>query len=148
MRSRTSLWILWAACLLALVGIAFASQRVPLPGRAWVPAETAVAGFVLSLLALCAGVGTFAVRENYLSRHIRGGALDPDSPAGSARARAVLLVLWLLCVAIGGLGGLLAWHAASPRAALPYELGAAALLLIHAPRRQLLAVPAGAPAAD
>ena len=146
MHSRTALWILWAACLLALVGIGVASQRVPLPGRAWVQAETAVAGFVASLMALCAGVGSFAVRETYLSRHIRSGALDLDSPAGFARARAILFLLWLLCLAVGALGGALAWRAASPGPAWPYMLAAAVLLLIHAPRRALL--DAGALAQD
>ena len=98
-----------------------------------------VAGFVLALLSLIAGVGTFTLRESLALREIRSGALDPSTPAGFARVRGMLVVLWTLCLVIGLLGCGLAYGAASPRAAWPYVLAAAVLLVLHAPRRWLFA---------
>lgn len=141
--SRGVLWVLWAACL-ALVGAALALPAwLPSRPTPWYEAQTAVAGFVLTLLALLAGVGTFTLREALVARDVRRGTLDPGTPEGFARVRAMLLVLWLLCCLIALLGCGLAWGAASPRVAWPYGAAAAGLLLWHAPRSAVFAVPAG-----
>jgi hypothetical protein len=137
--SRGSLWLLWAtfAALLA-VELAFAYFG-PSRLQPWYDAQVSVAGFALALFALVAGVGTFTLRESLALREIRLGSLDPSTPAGFARVRAMLVVLWTLCLAIGLLGCGLAWGAASPRAAAAYIFAAAVLLVLHAPRRWLFA---------
>jgi hypothetical protein len=135
--SRWALWILWAifAALLALeLRIAY---LLPARSHPWYDAQVAVAGFVLALLSVLAAVGTFTLRETLALRAVRRGELDPNTQAGFARVRDMLFVLWALCLVIGGMGMLLAWGAARPQAALPYFLGAAALLVLHAPRRWL-----------
>ena len=141
--SRVALWALWAA-FLALIGVALALPAL-MPSRPtpWYQAQSAVAGFVLTLLALLAGVGTFTLRETLALRDVRSGALDPSTPEGFARVRAMLFVLWFLCLVIALLGCLLAWGAASPRLAWPYGAAAAGLLLWHAPRRRLFELQSG-----
>jgi hypothetical protein len=137
---RWALWILWAvfAALLALeLRVAYVIPPRPHP---WYEAQVAVAGFVLALLSVLAAVGTFTLRETLAMRQIRRGELDPSTEAGFARVRGMLVVLWTLCLVVGLLGDLLAWGAARPRAAWPYFLGAAALLVLHAPRRWLFSV--------
>jgi hypothetical protein len=138
-RSRRPLWVLWAGFVgLLALQLAFAYLA---PGRLhpWYDAQVSVAGFVLALLALIAGVGTFTLRETLALREIRLGSLDPSTPAGFARVRRMLVVLWTLCLVIGLLGCALAYGAASPRAALPYLIGAAVLLVLHAPRPWIFA---------
>jgi len=137
--SRRALWVLWVGfvALLALE-LAFA-YLAPSREHPWYDAQVSVAGFVLALLALIAAVGTFTLRESLALREIRLGALDPNTTAGLSRVRLMLIVLWTLCLVIGLLGCGLAYGAASPRAALPYLLGAAVLLVLHAPRRWLFA---------
>ncbi len=140
---RSALWILWAifAALLTLeLRIAYVVPARPHP---WYEAQAAVAGFVLALLSVLAAVGTFTLRETLAMREIRRGALDPSTDVGFVRVRGMLIVLWTLCLVIGLLGGLLAWGAASPRAAWPYFLGAAALLVLHAPRGWLFSISKG-----
>jgi len=143
--SRGSLWAIWAACV-ALLGLELALPALlPLRADPWYPAQTAVAGFVLTLLALLAGVGSFTLRETLAAREVRLGTLDPNTPEGFARVRAMLIVLWVLCLVIGLLGSLLAFGAASPRAAWPWALAAGGLLAWHAPRGWLFrGPPAGA----
>jgi len=137
--SRRALWVLWAA-FAALLGLELAfAYFVPSRLHPWYDAQASVAGFVLALLSLVAGVGTFTLRESLALREIRQGALDPSTPAGLARVRGMLLVLWTLCLVIGLLGCGLAYGAASPRAALPYVVAAAVLLVLHAPRHWIFA---------
>jgi hypothetical protein len=138
---RWALWILWAifATLLALeLRIAWLLPPRPHP---WYEAQVAVAGFVLALLSVLAAVGTFTLRETLAMRRIRTGELDPHTQAGFARVRDMLIVLWTLCLVVGGLGVLLAWGGARPRAAWPYFIGAAVLLVLHAPRGWLFSPP-------
>ena len=138
MGSRTGLWTLWVTCLLVLaLQVAWASLAAP-RANPWNAAETAVAGFVLALFALSGGVGSFAIRETFLLRHLRRGALDLATPSGLARTRRVLLALWLLCLLVAVLGAIVAYGSASPRAAWPYQIAAGVLLVIHAPRSGLL----------
>jgi len=132
--SRGGLWLAWGSCLALLALAPAISPVIPKRLDPWYRAEASVAGFVLSLLALTAAVGTFALRETLVLRDIRAGSLDPGTPAGFVRMRRALFVLWVLCLAIGLFGGLLAWGAASPALAWPYTIAAAVLLLIHAPR--------------
>ena len=135
-RSGRTLWLLWAIFFAAIaleVALPYVAPRRPL----WHPAQTAVAGFVLALLSLTIGIGSFALREALAMREVRAGALDPRSPAGFARVCRMLLVLWALCLLIGLAGSLLGYAAGSPTVVLPYALAAAGLLLIHAPRRRL-----------
>jgi hypothetical protein len=49
----------------------------------------------------------------------------------------VLLALWGLCLAIGALGGLLAYGASSARVAWPYQI-VPRCCWSHAPRRRML----------
>jgi hypothetical protein len=96
-------------------------------------AGTAVLAFVLSLLAMTAGVGSLAVREA-LVRGAWAGALDPRTSQGASRMLRNLLGAWVLCLIVGSLGSVLAWASARPTLGWPYVLAAAALLLFHAPR--------------
>jgi hypothetical protein len=139
--SRSALWVLWAGfvALLALE-LAFA-HLVPSRPQPWYDAQAAVAGFVLALLSLVAGVATFTLRESLALREIRQGALDPHTSAGLERVRTMLVVLWALCLGIGLLGSGLAYGAARPRAAWPYLIAAGVLLVIHAPRHWIFASP-------
>jgi hypothetical protein len=141
--SRSTLWTLWAAIVALLVLDALALARV-LPTRAdvWYEAEASVAQLVLGLLALVAGVGTFALRETLVLRDLRSGALDPNTPSGFRRVQRMLVALWSLSLVIAAFGNVLAWGAARPMAAAPFLIGAAVLLAIHAPRLWLFARPA------
>ena len=114
--SRRMLWLLWATFLVLLTLEVWAAHTLPRRDPAWHSAQTAVAGFVLALFSLAAGVGTFALREPLALKHVRAGTLDPETPAGFARIRTMLVTLWALCLLIGSFGGLVAWGAASPYA--------------------------------
>ena len=143
--SRATLWTLWAAivALLALDAIALAGF-LPVRANPWYDAQTSVALLVLGLLALVAGVGTFALRESLVLRDLRSGTLDPNTGSGFARIQRTLVALWLLCLVIALFGDVLAWGAAKPIVAAPFLIGAAVLLVVHAPRRWLFARGAGA----
>jgi hypothetical protein len=127
-RSRVSLWLVWAVLLSSLV-VWLALPRLVAPrSQPWSAAETAVAGFVLAIFALVAGVWTFSLRESLLR-----------SPEGRAAAGRRLVALWLLCAAVGLLGAIMIRYTGSLSAGAPYLAGAAALFAIHAPRARLLA---------
>jgi hypothetical protein len=111
--------VLFAAALGFLPAI---PRLVPTRPQPWDSAETAVATFVLALLALPVAVSTFAGRE-LLGEHPRD------------TGRLMLLTIWARCWLIGGFGGLLAYGAASPAVAWPFIAGGAVLLLVHVPRR-------------
>jgi hypothetical protein len=145
--SRGALWGLWAACALLLALVLALPGLLPSRPQPWYAAQTSVAGFVVTLFALLAGVGSFTLRESLVGRDMRSGALDPTTPAGFARVRAMLLVLWSLCLLIAVLGAGLAWGADSPRAGWPYALAAAGLLVLHAPRGWLFRRSLPAPGA-
>ena len=143
--SRATLWGLWAFAV-ALLGLELvlaerlaASQTYP-----WADATTGVAGFVLGVISVALGVWTFALREGLALRDVRSGALDPSTPEGLVRLRRMLVALWTLCVVIGLLGEVVAWGSGSARMAWPYVAGAAALLLLHAPRQWVFSPPAPA----
>lgn len=146
--SRSALWTLWAAIFALLVLDALALPRI-LPTRpdVWYDAEASVAQLVLGLLALVAGVGSFALRETLALRDLRSGALDPNTASGFQRLRRMLFALWSLSLVIAALGNVLAWGAAKPLAAVPFLIGAAVLLALHAPRGWLFVRPAGAQSA-
>ena len=142
--SRTTLWLLWAAivALLALDAIAVA-RFLPVRVHPWYDAQTSVALLVLGLLALVAGVGTFALRESLVLRDLRSGTLDPNSASGFARIQRTFVALWSLCLVIGLFGNVLAWGAGTPIVAAPFLLATAVLLVVHAPRGWLFARAAG-----
>ena len=141
MRWRRALWGWWAAFfVLLLLGLAIPGIA-PSRQEPWYDAQKSVAGFVLTLLSLVAGVGTFTLRESLVQRDLRRGTLDPGTPAGFARVRAGLLALWTLCLVIGLMGCALAYGAGVPRAAWPYAFAAGVLLVFHAPRSRLFATP-------
>jgi hypothetical protein len=134
--SRASLWALWALALTLLaLELMLAGRLAASRIGAWHAGQTAVAGFVLAVIALPLGVWSFALREALALREIRAGVLDPSTPAGFARIRRMLLALWAICLLIGLLGSVLAWGAASARLAWPYLAAAGVLLLIHTPGR-------------
>ncbi len=141
--SRSTLWTLWAGivALLALDALAIA-EWLPTRPDVWYEAEASVAQLVLGLLALVAGVGTFALRETLVLRDLRSGAIDPNTATGFRRVERMLFALWSLSLVIAALGNVLAWGAAKPLAAAPFLVGAAALLVVHSPRRWLFARPA------
>jgi hypothetical protein len=130
------LWVFfWALLALthAIPGL------VPVRPDPWHAGQTAVAGFVLALLSLAAAVSTFAARESL--RDLRAATPDPPPPESVARVRLLLVSLWARCVLIGVFGALLAYGAGSARAAWPFTAGAAALLVLHAPRPWLFRRP-------
>jgi len=136
MRGRASLWLSWTV-LFASLAIWAALPRLVEPRRApWNAAETAVAGFVLAILGLAATVGTFAIRESLAQRSNGGGGAGPAAPVASLRMR--MVGLWLLCAAIGALGGIMIHYSGSLAAGLPYLVGAAALFVLHAPRARFV----------
>lgn len=133
MASRAwTLWLSWAVLLASLALWLALPRLAPWPDP-WNAAETAVAGFVTAILALVAALGTFALREALVERDLAGGRLDPTTAEGFATVRTRLIELWLLCAAIGALGGLMSRHAEHAAAGWPYLVGAAALFVIHAP---------------
>lgn len=138
MRGARTLWLPWAvafATVLALLALpAFLAQRA----QPWYEAQIAVARFTLAILALVAAVGTFALRESLVLRDVREGRLDPATPAGMARLRMRFLALWALCAAVGALGGVLAYGSGQPARGWPYLIGAAVLLVLHAPWARFL----------
>jgi hypothetical protein len=142
--SRSTLWMLWAVivALLAIDALALASL-LPVRADPWYEAEASVAQLVLGLLALVTGVGTFALRETLVLRDLRIGALDPNTADGLMRIRRALVALWSLSLVIAGFGNVLAWGAAKPIAAAPFLIGAAVLLVVHAPREWLFARTGG-----
>jgi hypothetical protein len=133
-RAPFSLWFAWAG-LFASLGIWLALPRfeVPYP-TPWSQAETAVGGFVLAILAMVAGIGTFALRQSMVLHDIREVRLDPTTPEGYARVRQGLVVLWLLCAGIGVLGAIMIHYSGGLTPGVPYLAGAAALFVLHAPR--------------
>ena len=126
------LWSLWACCL-ALLALEVAAPHLVAPRQnPWAPAQTAVAGFVLTLLALTAAVSTFATREE-LDEDSEGGAGAAPS-ADVAGIRATFFWLWARCLLIGLFGCAIAYGAASLAVGWPFLVVALVLLLIHAPR--------------
>ena len=143
-RWRPYAWILWSACVGVLALEIVLPRVLPSRPQPWDAAQAAVAEFVLAIFSLVAAVGTFTLRETLALGPVRRGSLDPSTPAGLARLRATLAVLWLLCLLIGSFGSLLAYATANPGQAWPYIAGAAALLVVHAPRAWLLESPVAA----
>jgi hypothetical protein len=138
---RLALWIVWAVLLVPTVLSAAIPYAVALPAERWHAGEAAVANFVAALFALAAAVGTFAIRESLAQRHVRSGALDPITPEGFARLRTALLLMWALCAGIAAIGLAIAVLSATPSQAVPYALGAAALLFLHRPHEPFFAPP-------
>jgi hypothetical protein len=141
--SRRSLWLLWALFLGMLCLEPLLARHLPVRAIPWHGGQAAVAGFVLALAAIALGVWTFALREALALRDVRAGRLDPHTPEGLWRMRAMLLALWAFCLLPGLLGSVLAWGSGTPQASWPYVLGGGALLLLHAPRDRLFRVPRG-----
>lgn len=130
---RRRLWLLWLG-MLALLAASAATPFFFGPTSApYSDAGIEVLGFVLTLLAMTAGVGSLAVHESLL-RAVWGGGLDPGSSQGAVRLLRSLLGAWALCLIVGDMGLILAWAAARPMSAWPYVLAATALLAFHAPR--------------
>ena len=146
-RWRLYEWILWGACLGGLAFEVVLPRVLPSRAQPWDAAQTAVAEFILAIFSLVAAVGRFTLRETFALGPVRRGSLDPRTPAGFARIRATLAVLWSLCLLIGLFGSILAYAAANPAQAWPYVAGAAVLLVVHAPRARLLEAPAATPVA-
>lgn len=129
---RRRLWLLWLGMLALLAGSAATPFFVGPMSAAYSDAGIEVLGFVLTLLAMTAGVGSLAVHESLL-RAVWAGA-DPGSSRGAVRLLRSLLGAWALCLIVGDMGLILAWAAARPISAWPYVLAATALLAFHAPR--------------
>ena len=129
-----SAWVLAFACVLAAAALpALAGPDEP----RWSHERTSVFTFALTLVAMVSGIASLALRET-LVRAIERGQVDASTPAGAAYARAMLGRAWALCGAVGLLGAFVAWVAATPAFALPYAVGASALLCFEAPRRSAL----------
>ena len=137
-RSTASLWLLWAAMFATLLLWLVLPRYVPGRADPWYDAQTAVAAFVLVILALVGGVSSFAMREAIVREDASDGQIDLHTGAGIAQLRRRLFALWLVCAAVGSLGGLLGYYSNRADLAWPYVAGAAALFAIHAPRRGLL----------
>jgi hypothetical protein len=135
--------LLWSCWLMVLAALAL-SAALPItlgPTVPWWPdARSDVLTFALTLLAMTAGVGSLAIRET-LVRSVASGAVSPQTPEGAFTVRSSLLRAWILCLIVGLLGFCVAWVSASPIRALPYALGAGALLLFHSPRRSEFSRP-------
>ncbi len=144
---RRFLWLLWISAL-GLLGAIVATPRVIGPDPTpYSDAGASVLGFVLTLLAMTAGVGSLAVREALL-RDLWSGAVDAHSADGSARIAREMLAAWVLCLVVAAMGVLLSWLSARPALAWPYVLGALALLAFHSPRAAAFAPPRGGAAAQ
>lgn len=137
---KSALWLVWL-CMLAAIAASAAFPFLAGPERPiWPDARASVLTFCLTLIAMVAGIGSLAVRET-LVRGIASGTLDPQSVDGASSVRSGLLRAWVLCVVVALLGFSVAWVAAEPARVWPYDVGAAALLLFHAPRRSVLERP-------
>lgn len=142
---RWTLWLIWGV-MLATIAL-YAALPALLPARAplWYEAQAAVVRFVLALLSLAAGVGTFALRETLVMRGLRTGALDPTTPQGFARVRVTLVMLWALCEVIALFGLFVALGSGTPSRGWPFFAGGAALLVFHAPHAAWFTRPADTP---
>lgn len=135
---RRTLWTLWVI-VLAILGVLVAAPTIAGPDPTpYSEAGASVLGFVLTLLAMTAGVGSLAVREALL-RDIWSGAADLRSRQGAARVIREMLAAWVLCLVVAGMGLLLAWASDRPTLAWPYVLGTLVLLAFHAPRTSVIA---------
>lgn len=132
------LWLAWGVLFASLLVWLAVPQMLPPRAHPWSEAQTAVAGFVLALLALVTAVGSFATRET-LVRRAEEQRSAPAGATGGVWVRTRLVALWTLCALVGLYGGVLLRYSAHPAAATPYLVGAAALFVIHAPRPRLLA---------
>jgi hypothetical protein len=146
-RAPWSLWLAWAVCFASLAVWPALPRLAAPPAESWNAAETAVAGFVLAILALVAAIGSFALRESLVD-HEEGCVPLETTPEGRARVRIGLVELWLLCAGVGALGGVLVRYSAYPATGWPYVAGAALLLLLHAPTRRFFGRVCGEPMAD
>jgi len=134
MTPRESLWGGWLVALAAVVVVAALPFLVGPTVAAWSNERALVFTFVLTIFALVCVVGSLAERET-LVRGVFGGALDPRSSEGAAAVRRTMRRTWLLCIFVAVLGGIGAWFSARPTRAVPFVLGALALLGFHAPRK-------------
>jgi len=143
--ARWTLWVIWGAILATIALYAALPDLLPPRPPVWYAAQTAVVRFVLALLSLAAGVGSFALRENLVMRGLRAGALDPETPQGFARIRLTLVVLWALCDLIALFGLVIALGSGTQARGWPFFAAGAALLLLHAPRANWFTRPTGVP---
>lgn len=134
---RLLYWAVWSLLFASLLVWALAPGLLPPRAHPWHEAETAVAGFVLTLFALVTGVGTFSMRETLVLREAEKGPIANDA-TGGFWIRTRLVTLWCLCALVGVYGGILSRYSALPATAWPYLIGAAVLFVIHAPRASFL----------
>jgi hypothetical protein len=137
-KSTGSLWLLWGALLATLPAWLAMPRFVAHRAVPWYDAQTAVAGFVLAMLALVAGLGSLAMRESLVFRDVREGRIDPNTPDGMIQLRVRLFGLWLLCALVGAFGAVMAYYSDRPVIGWPYFAGSAVLFALHAPRAAFL----------
>lgn len=135
---HASLWLVWAGMAASIALWPLLPELIGHRVDPWYAAQAAVAGFVLALLALAAGLGSFALREALVFRDVRERRLDPTTTAGARALRWRLVALWLLCAGIGALGGIMIWYSDRVALGLPYLAGAVGLFVLHAPWPRLL----------
>lgn len=130
---RWALWLVWAVMLVGIALDVALPLLLPPPSQPWYEARAQVVRFVLALLSLSAGVGTFALRETLVMRGLRAGVLDPMTPQGLARVRATLIVLWALCELIGVFGLVVSLGSGRPTFGWPFAVASVVLLILHRP---------------
>ena len=145
------LWIVWAAICAALpiypalaaLGIRGGSAPVGIRGG-----STPIDASLLAGAALAIGVLSVALRQRAILGPLDSGALDPSSERGAQQILARSVATWVLADAVALIGFLDWFFGGSAGWLALYCAGALALLVLHAPRRRLLAGAVGADAAS
>lgn len=126
------LWIVWAAICAALPVYPALAVLGIRGGSAPVDAS------LLAVAALAIGVLSVALHRRAILGPLDSGTLDPGSEHGAQQILVRSAITWVLADVVALLGFLdWFWGGGAGRLAL-YCAGALALLVFHAPRRELL----------
>jgi hypothetical protein len=132
---------LWFVLLFSQVVYLALPYVVELEGRRPDAGTLDTLTLVLAAISVATGAGTLVYRRRALVEPIRTGRLDPSSPAGAAHAFSPIVLNLVLTESIAIYGLLLGLLSASPSRALPFALGAFALMYVHRPTAPDLAPP-------
>jgi hypothetical protein len=93
-------------------------------------------------MSVVVAVGTLIYRRRALVEPIQAGQLDPSSKEGFAKAFTPLILNLVLTESIAIYGLVLAFLSHRPGLALPFAIGAFALMYLHRPTAPDLSPPA------
>ncbi len=132
------LWWSLVATLPLYVAVAFLA---PLPGSPDASADVLLA--VLAVVSVGMGIGTLVYRRRMLSGPIQRGELDPTTPKGQQKALPHFILNLVLSESVGIYGLVLAFLSGRSVYAVPFAVGALALMCLHRPTAPDLVPPLG-----